>query len=68
MEKRVDTVIRIMMSGVTASVVAFWLAYIARYDFGLSHEEIRAPALVGAGIIAALVVIDFFGKELRKLE
>jgi hypothetical protein len=66
MEKTVDPVIRIMMSGVTASAVAFWLAYIARYDFGLSREEIRAPALVGAGIIAALVAVEFFGKKLRK--
>jgi hypothetical protein len=66
MEKTVDSVIRIMMSGVTASAVAFWLAYIARYDFGLSREEIRAPALVGAGIIAALVAVEFFGKKLRK--
>jgi hypothetical protein len=66
MEKTVDTVIRIMMSGITASAAAFWLAYIARYDFGLSRGEIRAPALVGAGIIAALVAIEFFGEKLRK--
>jgi hypothetical protein len=47
---------------------AFWLAYIASYDFGLSREEIRAPALVGAGIIAALVAVEFFGNKLRKLK
>jgi hypothetical protein len=68
MEKTVDSVIRIIMSGVTASAVAFWLAYIADYDFGLSREEIRAPALVGAGIIAALVAVEFFGNKLRKLK
>jgi hypothetical protein len=50
------------------SAVAFWLAYIASYDFGLSREEIRAPALVGAGIIAALVAVEFFGNKLRKLK
>jgi len=54
------------MSGVTASAVAFWLAYIAHYDFGLSRQEIRTPAVVGAGIIAALVAVEFFGKKLRK--
>jgi hypothetical protein len=66
MEKTVDTVMRIMMSGVTASAVAFWLAYIAHYDFGLSRQEVRTPAVVGAGIIAALVAVEFFGKKLRK--
>ena len=66
MEKTVDTVMRIMMSGVTASAVAFWLAYIAHYDFGLSRQEIRTPAVVGAVVIAALVTIEFFGKKLAK--
>ena len=54
------------MSGVTASAVAFWLAYIAHYDFGLSRQEIRTPAVVGAVVIAALVTIEFFGKKLAK--
>jgi len=54
------------MSGIAATAVALSLAYIAHYDVGLSREEIRAPALVGAGIIAVLVAVEFFGKKLRK--
>jgi hypothetical protein len=34
--------------------------------FHISREEIRTPALVGAGVIAALVAVEFFGKKLAK--
>ena len=54
------------MSVVTAAFTALWLAYIAHYDFGLSRQEIRAPAIVGAFVIAVLVAVEFFGKKLRK--
>jgi hypothetical protein len=50
----------------TAVTTALMLAYIAHYDFGLSREEIRTAALVAAAVIAALVVIEFFGRELRR--
>jgi ethanolamine transporter EutH len=66
MEKVRDKVIIIMMATSTATAVALSLGYIAHYDFGLSREEIRTPALVGAGIIAVLVAVEFFGKKLRK--
>jgi hypothetical protein len=66
METTVDRVLAYMMLGVTSVTTALSLAYIAHYDFGFSREEIRAPALVGAGIIAALVAVEFFGKKLRK--
>jgi hypothetical protein len=56
------------MSGVGATAVALSLAYIAHYDFGFSREEIRIPALVGAGIIALLVAAEFFAESLRKLK
>ena len=56
------------MSGVGATAVALSLVYIAHYDFGFSREEIRAPALIGAGIIAALVAAEFFAERLRKLK
>jgi chromate transport protein ChrA len=55
-----------MMPGVAAIAVALTLGYIAHYDFGLSRVEIRTPALVGAGIIAVLVAVEFFGKKLRR--
>ena len=54
------------MLGITAITTALSLAYIAHYDFGLSCEEIRTPAVVGAAAIAVLVAVEFFGKKLRK--
>ena len=66
MEKVRDKVIIIMMATSTTTAVALSLGYIAHYDFGLSREEIRTPALVGAGITAVLVAVEFFGKKLRK--
>jgi hypothetical protein len=67
MEKEVDSVIGFLMSVVSAGFAALSLAYIAHHDFGLSREEIRTPAVAGAGVIVAmLVVIEIFGKKLRK--
>ena len=54
------------LSLIGAAFTALSLAYIAHYDFGFSREEIRTPALIGAGIIAALVAADFFVESLRK--
>jgi len=62
----VGRVLAFLMSVVAAAVTALSLAYIAHYDFGLSRQEIRTPAVVGAVVIAALVTIEFFGKKLAK--
>jgi hypothetical protein len=66
MEKEADRVAGILTSVLSAAFTAFSLGYIAHYDFGLSREEIRGAAMVGAGVIAALVAIEFFGEKLRK--
>jgi hypothetical protein len=50
----------------TAGAVALSLAYIAHYDFGLSRQEIRTPAVVAAAVIAVLVAVELFGAKLRK--
>ena len=55
-----------MMAMSAAATTAFTLAYIAHYDFGLSRQEIRTPAVVGAVVIAVLVAVEFFGKKLAK--
>jgi hypothetical protein len=68
METSVGGVLAFLMSVLTAAFAALWLAYIAHYDFGLSRQEIRIPAVVGAAVIAVLVAIEFFGKKLRKLK
>jgi hypothetical protein len=56
----------VMCSGAAAFLVAATLGYIAHYDFGLSRQEIRIPAVTGAAIIALLVATEYFGKKLRK--
>jgi hypothetical protein len=66
MEKTVDRVLSLMMAMSAAATAAFMLAYIAHYDFGLSRQEIRTLAVVGAAIIAVLVTVEFFGQKLRK--
>jgi hypothetical protein len=66
MEKTIDRILNIVMAMSTASAIALSLAYIAHYDFGLSRQEIRTPAVVAAAVIAALVTVEFFGKKLRK--
>jgi hypothetical protein len=66
METTADRVLSFLMLGATAVTTALSLAYIAHYNFGLSREEIRTPAIVGAAIIAVLVAVEFFGKKLRK--
>jgi hypothetical protein len=54
----------------SAPLAAAMLGYIAHYEFGLSRQEIRTQALVGAIIIAVviatLVAVDFFFKRLRR--
>jgi len=49
-----------------AIVAAFCLGYIAHFELGFSRQEIRTPALRGAAIIALLLAVTFFGKELGK--
>jgi hypothetical protein len=66
MEKTVGQVLNYVMLGNMAATTALALAYIAHYDFGLSREEIRNPAMFGAVVIAVLVAVEFFGKKLRK--
>jgi hypothetical protein len=66
METTVGRVLSFLMSVVAAASTALSLAYIAHYDFGLSRQEIRTPAVVGAAVIAVLVAVEFFGKKLRK--
>ena len=57
-----------LMSVVTAAITALALALVAHFDFGLSREEIRSAAMVGAGVVTMLVAVEFFGKKLRKLK
>jgi hypothetical protein len=66
METTVGRVLTYLMAATTAAITALSLAHIAHYDFGLSRQEIRTPAVVAAAVIAALVVVEFFGKKLRK--
>jgi membrane protease YdiL (CAAX protease family) len=68
MERAVDRALLFLMSVVTAAITALALALVAHFDFGLSREEIRSAAMVGAGVVTMLVAVEFFGKKLRKLK
>jgi hypothetical protein len=68
MEKRIERVLSFLTSVVAAALTAFILGHIAQDDFGLSRQEIRTPAMVGAAVIALLVAVEVFGKKLRKLK
>lgn len=68
METMVDRFLTYLMAMSTATEAALTLAYIAHYDFGLSRQEIRTPAVVGAVVIGALVAVEFFSKKLRRLK
>jgi hypothetical protein len=65
METTVGRVLTYLMAAGTAAATALTLAYIAHYDFGLSRQEIRTPAVAAAAIIAMLMAVEFFGKRLR---
>jgi hypothetical protein len=48
-----------------ASMIALMLGFVAHYVFGFSRLDIRALALMGAGIFGAVVVTEWFA-QLRK--
>jgi hypothetical protein len=64
--QRQTLAIMIGMIGGSAVGVAATLGYVAHYDFGLSRQQIRTPAIIGAALIAVLMAVEFFGKRLRK--
>jgi hypothetical protein len=66
MKTTVGRVLAFLMAAGAAIGTARTLAYVANNDFGLSRQEIRTPAVVGAADIAVLVAVEFFGKKLRK--
>ena len=66
MEKAIDRFLTLLMAVSAAAFTAVMLAYIARYDLGLSRVEIRTFAVIAAGAAFALLVIEFFGKKWRK--
>ena len=68
METMVDRFLTYLMAMSAATEAALTLVYIAHYDFGLSRQEIRTPAVVGAVVIGALVAVEFFSKKLRRLK
>ena len=68
MQATIDRLLAGIMSAATAGMAAGTVGYIAHYDFGFSREEIRAPALAGAIVIAALLAVEHFGKKLQKFK
>jgi hypothetical protein len=62
MESRFD-IATIASAVCLADYAAIMLGYVARFDLGLSGEEVRSVAVVAAIPIAALVAVDFFGQK-----
>jgi hypothetical protein len=59
-------IIMFLIAGGSATFTALMLGYVAHYNFGLSRQQIRTPAVLGAVIIAVLIAVDFFCKRLRR--
>jgi hypothetical protein len=68
METTIGRVLTYLMALGGATFTALTLGYIAHFDLGLSRQAIRTPAIVAAAVVAILMIIEFFGKKLRKPE
>jgi len=66
MQATIDRVLVVVMSLGAAVMAAVTVGYVAHYDFGLSRQDIRTSALVGAIVIVALLAVELFGEKLRK--
>jgi hypothetical protein len=62
MEHRFD-IVTISSAVCVAGYVAIMLGHVALSDLGFSREEVRSGAMIAAILIAALVAVDFFGKN-----
>jgi hypothetical protein len=69
-QRQDESAFMIAVTCFTAPMAAAMLGYTAHYNFGLTRQEIRTPAVNGAIIIAivtaTLMAIDFFRRRLRK--
>lgn len=54
------------LAAVAAIAVALLGGYVAHNDFGISFNEIRIGAAIGASTIITLLVIEYFARKLRK--
>jgi len=66
METSVGRVLAVLLSVATEVTAALTAGYTARYDFGLSPQQIRSQAVMVAIVIGVLLAIDYYGKKLRK--
>jgi hypothetical protein len=56
-----ETAILQWLAAAGAIAAAFWLGYVAHYEFGVPLPEIR----IVAATIGALLTIEYFGRKLR---
>jgi hypothetical protein len=61
MESKFDIVTTASVVGV-AAYVAIATGYVAHHYLGFSLQGVRSGAVILAVVIAALLIIDFFGK------
>ncbi|MBR0965041.1 hypothetical protein JQ554_14025 [Bradyrhizobium diazoefficiens] len=61
-----DTTVFRWLAAIGTIVTPAWVAFFAHYEFGLSRQEIRTPALAGAAIIGLLMATEIVVETLRK--
>jgi len=54
------------LAAAAAIVAAFSVGYVAHHEFGVSLQGIRIIAAIGASTIAALLAMEYFGRNFRK--
>jgi len=57
--QRETTMIILLIAGGSATLAALVLGYVAHYDFELSRQQIRTPAVLGAVLIGVLMAVEF---------
>ena len=67
MKMEMESKLELVMTTLTAIFVAIYAAiairHVARYDLGLSLQEIRSAAVAIAAVMAPFVAIDFLGRQ-----
>jgi hypothetical protein len=54
------------LAAAASIAAAFSLGYVAHYEFGVSLQEIRVVAAIGASTIGAVLTTEHFGRKLRR--
>jgi hypothetical protein len=62
-KKFVDRTITLLAALGSAAAVAYAMAHVAHYNFGIPRSDLREQALICAGLIVSLVTIEFLASK-----